>query len=105
MQRTITKIAPVMIQQAPRLLRVAAYARVSSGKEAMLHSLSAQVSHYSDRIQKTPGWIYAGVYADEATTGHQGQPGRVSEAAGTIAGPEKSTWLLPSRSAASPAIL
>lgn len=69
MQRTITKIAPVMIQQAPRLLRVAAYARVSSGKEAMLHSLSAQVSHYSDRIQKTPGWIYAGVYADEATTG------------------------------------
>ena len=69
MQRTITKIAPVMIQQAPRLLRVAAYARVSSGKEAMLHSLSAQVSHYSSLIQKTPGWTYAGVYADEATTG------------------------------------
>lgn len=69
MQRTITKIAPVMIQRAPRLLRVAAYARVSSGKEAMLHSLSAQVSHYSSLIQKTPGWTYAGVYADEATTG------------------------------------
>lgn len=69
MLRTITKIAPVMIQQAPRLLRVAAYARVSSGKEAMLHSLSAQVSHYSSLIQRTPGWTYAGVYADEATTG------------------------------------
>jgi len=27
----------------PRLKRVAAYARVSSGKDAMLHSLSAQV--------------------------------------------------------------
>lgn len=69
MQRTITKIAPVTIRQAPRLLRVAAYARVSSDKEAMLHSLSAQVSHYSSLIQKTPGWMYAGVYADEATTG------------------------------------
>jgi predicted site-specific integrase-resolvase len=32
--------------------RVAAYARVSDGKEAMLHSLSAQVSYYSNYIQK-----------------------------------------------------
>ena len=31
--------------------RVAAYARVSSGKDAMLHSLSAQISHYSEFIQ------------------------------------------------------
>ena len=35
----------------PRKLRVAAYARVSSGKDAMLHSLSAQVSYYSAKIQ------------------------------------------------------
>lgn len=54
---------------APRLTRVAAYARVSSGKDAMLHSLSAQVSHYSQLIQSHPGWQYAGVYADEAMTG------------------------------------
>ncbi len=52
-----------------KLLRVAAYARVSSGKDAMLHSLSAQVSYYSDLIQNHPGWSYAGVYADEAVTG------------------------------------
>ena len=52
-----------------RLKNVAAYARVSSGKDAMLHSLSAQVSHYSKLIQQTPGWRYAGVYADEAMTG------------------------------------
>ena len=31
----------------------------------MLHSLAAQVSYYSDLIQKHPGWRYAGVYADE----------------------------------------
>ncbi|MFR3484549.1 MAG: hypothetical protein ACLTXL_14300 [Clostridia bacterium] len=34
-----------------QLKRVAGYARVSSGKDAMLHSLSAQVS-YSEFIQK-----------------------------------------------------
>lgn len=49
--------------------RVAAYARVSSGKTAMLHSLSTQVSYYSQMIQENPKWEYAGVYADEAVTG------------------------------------
>lgn len=49
--------------------KVAAYCRVSSGKDAMLHSLSAQVSYYNDLIQKTEGWQFVGVYADEAITG------------------------------------
>ena len=53
----------------PKLTRVAAYARVSSAKDAMRHSLSAQVSYYSGLIQQHPGWAYAGVYADEAKTG------------------------------------
>ena len=53
----------------PKLTRVAAYARVSSGKDAMLHSLSAQVSYYNRLIQSHPGWIFCGVYADEALTG------------------------------------
>lgn len=35
----------------------------------MLHSLSAQVSYYSDYIQSHPGWLYSGVYSDEAITG------------------------------------
>lgn len=35
----------------------------------MLHSLSAQVSHYSELIQRNGDWLYAGVYADEAKTG------------------------------------
>ena len=55
-------------EDAPKRKRVAAYARVSTGKDAMLHSLSAQVSYYSDYIQKH-SWEYAGVYADEALTG------------------------------------
>ena len=49
--------------------KVAAYARVSNGKDAMLHSLSAQVSYYSSYIQKHGEWYFAGVYADEAFTG------------------------------------
>ena len=57
------------IPSLPQRRRVAAYARVSSGKDAMLHSLSAQVSYYSEHIQRNPEWSYAGVYVDEALTG------------------------------------
>ena len=53
----------------PKRRRAAAYARVSSGKETMLHSLSAQVSFFSGLIQKQPDWEYVGVYADESLTG------------------------------------
>ena len=55
-----------------KLLRVAAYARVSSGKDAMLHSLSAQVSYFNQLIQSNPEWLFCGVYADEALTGTKG---------------------------------
>ena len=53
----------------PKRKRVCAYARVSSGKDAMLHSISAQVSYYMELIQSRRDWIYAGVYADSAVTG------------------------------------
>ena len=53
----------------PKLKKVAAYARVSCGKDEMIHSLSAQVSYYSQMIQNHPGWEYIGVYSDKAYTG------------------------------------
>lgn len=65
---TIRRVKPVHAA-VPRRERVAAYCRVSTGKEAMLHSLAEQVSYYSAYIQKHPGWAFAGVYADEAYTG------------------------------------
>ena len=68
MARTIKEVTPQLPVQSIAI-RVAAYARVSSGKDAMLHSLSAQVSYYSQYIQNHPGWIYCGVYSDEAFTG------------------------------------
>lgn len=67
MPKTVTRVA-----YPPRLMRkkrVAAYCRVSSGKDAMLHSLSAQVSYYNNLIQKEDGWEFVGVYSDEAITG------------------------------------
>ena len=52
-----------------KLLRVAAYARVSSGKDEMLHSLSAQISYYNNLIHRNPDWMFSGVFADENKTG------------------------------------
>ena len=57
------------VPQLPKLLRSAAYARVSSGKDAMLHSLAAQVDYYTEYIAKNPEWEFRGVFVDEAMTG------------------------------------
>ena len=74
MPKTVKKVA--YPPQLPRRKRVAAYARVSSGKDAMHNSLSAQVSYYNDLIQKEDSWEFAGVYSDEAFTGtKESRPG------------------------------
>ena len=60
------------VKQLPKLkrkMRVAAYTRVSTDKNSMLHSLSNQVSYYSSMIQSHAGWAFAGVYADQGLTG------------------------------------
>lgn len=56
-------------EKAVRQLRVAAYARISFETDRSPKSLSLQVSHYSHLIQTTPGWEYAGVYADSGISG------------------------------------
>ena len=67
MTRTIKKVE--FLPKMPKLLNVAAYARVSSGKDAMLHSLSAQVSYYSEKFRNTPDGNIAVCMSDEAATG------------------------------------
>ncbi len=67
MEKTIVKIEAS--KQIKKRLRVCAYARVSRDKDTMLHSLSAQVSHYNDMINNNPEWKFKGVYADYAKTG------------------------------------
>ena len=73
----IQKVVFPQKKQFP-LKRTAAYARVSSGKDAMLHSLSSQVSYYNQLIQSNPEWLFCGVYADER---NKRKPGRVSKVA------------------------
>lgn len=68
MNRTVTDITP-KLQKNLRKLRVAAYARVSCDKDAMLHSLDAQIHYYRNLIYGNPDWEFAGIYADEAKTG------------------------------------
>ena len=70
MSRKVIKLNALPLMQTRK--RVAAYARVSSGKEDMLHSLAAQVEYYRALIQVHPEWEYAGIFADEAYTGTKG---------------------------------
>ena len=64
----ITKIDRT-ITSLPTKKRVAAYARVSVDSDELMHSLAAQISHYSTLIQANPSWEYAGVYADAGISG------------------------------------
>lgn len=66
--REIIKIKNKDLQPIKRK-RVAAYARVSGGKDAQLHSLSTQISYYNSYIGSRGDWELAGIYADEAFTG------------------------------------
>ena len=68
MERTV-QVFEKKTYDLPHKKRVAAYARVSLGTEHMLHSLAAQVSYYSNMIQKNPEWEFAGIFADKAQTG------------------------------------
>ncbi len=49
--------------------KVAAYARVSMESDRLAHSLSAQISYYSEFIQKHREWEFAGIYADSFVSG------------------------------------
>ena len=63
MEGIVTRVK--MMPKLPKLNRVAAYARVSSGKDAMLHSLSAQVDYYTEYIKSRAEWEFVEVYTDE----------------------------------------
>lgn len=69
MPRKVTLI-PETAQQAPtekEPLRVAAYCRVSTKHEEQRRSLAAQISYYTNYIQKHPNWVLVAVYSDTAS--------------------------------------
>jgi len=71
MQRTVTDITPQLLQGVSKK-RVAAYARVSSGKDAMPHSLASQIDYYGNYIRKNLNRQFVVVYSDGTVTGTKG---------------------------------
>ena len=63
------KVETPQEQAKKRHLRVAAYCRVSTDSEEQLSSYKNQLSYYTEKIMKEPGWTMAGVFADEGITG------------------------------------
>ena len=51
------------------LIKVAAYARVSTKKDEQEDSYERQVAHYTKYIKNHEGWQFVDVYADEGITG------------------------------------
>ena len=64
-------LSPRVRKNLERLLRVAAYCRVSTDSEDQLNSYKSQVAYYTDLIEGNADWTLAGIYADEAITGTQ----------------------------------
>ena len=57
------------VKSSYRLLRVAAYCRVSTKQEEQLNSYENQVEHYTNRINAENGWTLKGIYADKGISG------------------------------------
>ena len=57
--------ATFMPLDKPKKRRVAGYARVSTDSEEQLTSYEAQVSYYTEYIQKRDDWEFVNVYTDE----------------------------------------
>ena len=70
------KIIPAKVQIAEsrdkyHQLRVAAYCRVSTEQEEQQNSYNAQITYYTDLINRKKEWTMAGVFADEGISGTQ----------------------------------
>jgi len=62
MARVVQKLQKAEEETSGKLLRVAAYCRISTPEQ--VSSLQSQIEHYTGYIQNHPGWISAGVFAD-----------------------------------------
>lgn len=51
------------------VLRVAAYARVSTDSDEQMGSVAAQKDYFEKLIQKNPAWVLVDIYADEGISG------------------------------------
>ena len=68
-EKTVTPIYQKLPEKG--VLRVAAYCRVSSGQGEQLHSLAAQISHYTQVLSGDASCQFVGIYADRGISGTQ----------------------------------
>ena len=68
LQREVHYIEPT-IRPVTLKLRVAGYARVSSGSDEQQNSFASQLRYYNTIIEENDKWELVEVYADEAVTG------------------------------------
>ncbi len=73
---TVTRIEPKhnkVVTEFPldekKLIRAAAYARVSTDSDEQFTSFEAQVSYYTQLIESNPEYTFVKVYADEGVSG------------------------------------
>ena len=52
-----------------RILKVAAYVRVSTDNDEQTSSYELQVNEFTDQIMANPRWEFAGIYSDEGISG------------------------------------
>ncbi|WP_221772153.1 recombinase family protein [Listeria booriae] len=57
------------MRKGNKLIRVAAYCRVSTDSEDQLNSYNSQVQYYTNLIKDNAEWEFAGIFADEAISG------------------------------------
>ena len=71
LEKSVREIAadPRLTQRSQKILRVAAYCRVSTELEEQESSFEGQVSYYTDKIESNPEWEMAGIYADHGISG------------------------------------
>lgn len=55
--------------QEKKIIRVAAYARVSADKDAAFHSLESQTAYYEKYIKQNPNWTLVDIYSDNGISG------------------------------------
>ena len=66
---TVTVIQPTITEEKSRMIRCAAYCRVSSDSEDQLNSFMAQLKYYENFLADSETETLINVYADEGITG------------------------------------
>lgn len=71
--RSLIEVIPAKEEFDPksenRILRVAAYVRVSTENDEQTSSFELQINEFTERINNTPNWEFAGIYKDEGISG------------------------------------